>query len=163
VQKFLINAPRDDVASMRANLGHDPVATQTMGVAALDHLRRISDPNGSGYFGQANFNRHLQALDPKLGSLLDRNTIEQLETLGNVSRYTQAQPRGSFVNNSNTLVGALAEHAANAAEGVANVAAKGIPVGTITRKVLQNRANAKLTKETMAPYGGMDRLSGPKP
>lgn len=163
VQKYIINAPRDDVEAMRANLAHDPVATQTMGVAALDHLRRVSDPNGTGNFGQASFNRHLQALDPKLGSVVSPRTAEQLETLGNVARYTQAQPKGSFVNNSNTLVGALAEHAANAAEGMANVAAKGFPVGTITRKVLQNRSNAKLAKETMTPYGGMKRLPESKP
>lgn len=155
VQKYIINGARDDVETMRENLAHDPNATQTMGVAALDHLRKVSDPNGSGYFGQAGFNRHLQALDPKLGSLLDRNTAEQLETLGNVARYTQVQPKGSFVNNSNTLVGALADHAAHAAEGVVNVATKGIPVGTIARKMLHNRSEAKLAKETMTPYGGM--------
>lgn len=160
VQKYVIGAPRDQLALMRDNLKDNETATQTMGVAALDHLRQSAgiDQSGNGTFSQAGFNKHLQALSPKLGSLLDPNTIEQLETLGNVARYTQAQPKGSFVNNSNTLVGALAGHAANAAEGMANVAAKGFPIGTITRKVLQNRSDAKIARDIMKPYGGLADL-----
>jgi len=160
VQKFIIGAPRDQLALMRENLqGNDP-ATQTMGVAALDHLGQVAGID-RGNFSQANFNKHLQALSPKLSSLFDPKTVEQLETLGNVARYTQAQPRGSFVNNSNTLVGALASHAANAAEGIANVKAGGIPVGTIARKALENRSAKKLAKETMTPYGGLTKLPEP--
>lgn len=160
VQRYVIGAPRDQVALMRENLKDNPTATQTMGVAALDHLRQSAgiDPMGNGTFSQAGFNKHLQALSPKLGSLLDPQTIEHLETLGNVARYTQAQPKGSFVNNSNTLVGALASHAANVAEGGANVAAKGFPIGTIARKVIQNRADAKAAKQILKPYGGLTDL-----
>lgn len=160
VQRYVIGAPRDQVALMRENLKDNPTATQTMGVAALDHLRQSAgiDPMGNGTFSQAGFNKHLQALSPKLGSLLDPQTIENLETLGNVARYTQAQPKGSFVNNSNTLVGALASHAANAAETGANVAAKGFPLGTLTRKVIQNRTDAKAAQQILKPYGGLTDL-----
>lgn len=160
VRKFVINGKRDQVATMRENLKDNPTATQTMGVAALDHLRQSAgiDPMGNGTFSQAGFNKHLQALSPKLGSLLDPQSIEHLETLGNVARYTQAQPKGSYVNNSNTLVGALASHAATAAETGANVAAKGFPLGTITRKVIQNRAEAKAAKQILKPYGGLTDL-----
>lgn len=164
VQKFVIGAPRDQVALMRENLKDNDTATQTMGVAALDHLSKAAGAD-KGTFSQAGFNKHLQALSPKLGSLVDPKTIETLETLGNVARYTQAQPRGSFVNNSNTLVGAMASHAASAAEGLANVKAGGIPVGTFARKALENRSAKKFAKETMTPYGGLDRLppSGDQP
>lgn len=160
VQRYVLGAPRDQVALMRENLKDNPTATQTMGVAALDHLRQSAgiDPMGNGTFSQAGFNKHLQALSPKLGSLLDPQSIEHLETLGNVARYTQAQPKGSYVNNSNTLVGALASHAATAAETGANVAAKGFPIGTITRKVIQNRAEAKAAKQVLKPYGGLTDL-----
>lgn len=160
VQRYVIGAPRDQVALMRENFGDNPTATQTMGVAALDHLRQSAgiDSMGNGTFSQAGFNKHLQALSPKLGSLVDPKTVEELETLGNVARYTQAQPKGSFVNNSNTLVGALAGHAANVAESGANVAAKGFPLGTITRKVIQNRADAKTAKQILKPYGGLTDL-----
>lgn len=160
VQRYIIGAPRDQVALMRENLKDNPTATQAMGVAALDHLRQSAgiDPMGNGTFSQAGFNKHLQALSPKLGSLVDPQTVEQLETLGNVARYTQAQPKGSYVNNSNTLVGALASHAANAAETGANVAAKGFPIGTITRKVIQSRSDAKAAKQVLKPYGGLTDL-----
>jgi hypothetical protein len=158
VQNFVIGAPRDQVALMRQNLEGNDTATQTMGVATLDHLGKAAGVD-KGTFSQANYNKHLQALSPKLGSLVDPATIEKLETLGNVARYTQAQPKGSFVNNSNTLVGALASHAAGAVEGIANVKAGGIPVGTIVRKAVENRGANKIAKETMTPYGGLTKLS----
>lgn len=165
VQKFITGptATRDGVALMRENLSHDPVATQTMGVAALDHLRQSAgiDPMGNGNFGQASFNKALVALDPKLQSLIDPKTAEHLGTLGNVARYTQIQPRGSFVNNSNTLVGALAEHGKNLAEGAANtfLGARVIPVGTMVREAAQKRAAAKATARSLAPGAGLTRLS----
>src|SRR6185369_9270899 len=115
VQKFVTGGTRDGVAQMRANLAHDDTAVQTMGVSALDHLRdqaRVG-PGQSGNFAQAAFNKQLVALDPKLRSLVDPKTADQLGTLGNVTHYTQNQPRGSYVNNSNTAVALFGEHAAN--------------------------------------------------
>jgi len=162
IQKFVIGAPRDDVALMRENLAHDETATQTMGVATLDHLRRQAgiDDMGNGNFSQAGFNKHLQALSPKMPSLLDPQTNEQLQTLGNVARYTQFQPRGSFVNNSNTLVGALASHAADLAEGAGNLAGgRIIPVGSLVRGVLQKNAAAKAAQKSLEPGAGLERLS----
>ena len=166
VHRFITGptATRDGVALMRENLAHDPVATQTMGVAALDHLRQSAgiDPMGNGNFGQARFNKALTTLDPKLQSLVDPRTAEHLSTLGNVARYTQAQPKGSFVNNSNTFVAALGEHAATAAENLVN-AKTGIG-GTLIRKAVEKRQAGKLAQKTMTPYGGLDRLSEiPKP
>lgn len=161
VQRFVTgpSATRNGVATMRQNLADNPTATQTMSVAALDHLRSAAgiDPMGNGNFTQAGFNKALVALDPKLQFLVDPKTAEHLSTLGNVARYTQAQPRGSFVNNSNTLVGALGEHAATAAENLVN-AKTGIG-GTLIRKAVEKRAVNKLAQKTMTPYGGLERLS----
>jgi hypothetical protein len=161
VQKFIIGAPRDDVATMKANLADNDRASQTMGVAAIDHLRKQSglDDLGNGNVSQAALNKNLQALHPKMGSLLPPEQAQQLDTLGNVARYTQAQPRGSFVNNSNTLVGSLAGHGAGALEGMANVAAKGIPVGTLIRRGLENRAAGNTVKRALNPSSGLDRLT----
>lgn len=156
VQKFVIGAPRDQVALMRQSLEGNDTATQTMGVAAVDHLSKAAGVD-KGTFSSANFDKHLQAMSPKLGSLVDPKTVEHLETLRNVARYTQAQPKGSFVNNSNTLVGALASHALNAGESVLN-AKTGIG-GTLLRKAVDNRSAGKIAKETMTPYGGLSRLS----
>lgn len=160
VQRFVISAPRDEVALMKANLAHDPAATQTMGVVALDHLRASAriDADWNGNFTQAGFNKALQALSPKLKSLVAPKTAEQLEKLGNVARYTQFQPRGSFVNNSNTLVASAAEYGASTAEGLANVAAHGVPVGTWGRKMARHvSTNRKISRAT-APGAGLERL-----
>lgn len=159
-KRFLIDAPRDDVATMKANLADNPTAQQTMGVATLDHLRRAAgiDDQGNGNFGQARFNNALQALGPKMRSLVDPKTADQLDTLGNVARYAQAQPRGSFVNNSNTFVAQAAAHAANVLEGAANLKT-GLPVGTMVRKAIANRAQARATHEALKPGAGLGRLS----
>lgn len=165
VQRFITgpSATRNGVTTMRQNLADDPTATQTMGVATLDHLRQSAgiDPMGNGNFTQAGFNKALTALDPKLQSLVDPKTVEHLGTLGNVARYTQTQPRGSYVNNSNTLVGALAEHGKSLAEGAANtfLGARVIPVGTMVREAAQKRAAAKATARSLAPGAGLTRLS----
>lgn len=164
VQRFITgqSATRDGVETMRENLQHDPVAVQTLGVATLDHLRRAAGINdmGDGNFSQAGFNRALQAQSPKMVSLVDPKTSDQLETLGNVARYTQNQPRGSYVNNSNTAVALFGEHAAHLLEKGANSLTGGIvPVGTMVRKGLENRQIQKRTNQALAPGAGLNRLS----
>lgn len=163
IQKFIVGGTRDDLARMRANFADNPTATQTMSVAALDHLRRVSgiDDMGNGNFSQANFNKNLQAMAPKFPSLFDHATRENLSTLGNVARYTQFQPRGSFVNNSNTFTAAAAEAGKTALEGAANVAAKGIPVGTWIRKGLQGKAARDFARESLRPGAGIEELQQP--
>jgi hypothetical protein len=157
VKKFVINGTRDNVETMRANLAHDPAATQTMGVAAIDHLRQSAgvDPLGNGNFSQANFNKNLGNLMPKIQHLMEPEQAAQLETLGNVARYTQAQPRGSTFNNSGSgiLVGQMAK---GMAEHAANAAAKGFPLGTLIRKVAGNRKDAAEAAEALKPGAGIE-------
>jgi len=160
VKKFVIGGSRDDVAIMRQSLGNDPTAVQTLGVAALDHLRDqagISDYRGN--FSQAGYNKALRGLDPKLQALVSPQTAEQLQALGNVARHTQFQPRGSFVNNSNTFVAAAADKAAGALEGAANVAAHGIPVGTWGRSVIGKIRAGKAVERSIRPGAGLENLS----
>jgi hypothetical protein len=162
VGKFITgpSATRDSVATMKGNLADNDRASQTMGVAALDHLRDQAkiDSMGNGNFASASFNKHLEAMRPKLGSLVAPEQAQQLDALGNVSRYTTAQPKGSFVNNSNTFVSALAGHGASALEGVANVAAHWAPVGTFARKALEGRSAGNAVKRALNPASGLDRL-----
>lgn len=160
VNRFVINAPRDDLATMRQNLADNPTALQTLGVATIDHLRsaaRIAD-NGSGNFTQAGYNKALQNLAPKIGSLVDPKTAETLQNLGDVARYTQFQPRGSFVNNSNTFVSQAAKYGGGALEHGTNMAFKGIPVGTIVRGAAQKFSTNKLAQQALAPGAGLGLL-----
>lgn len=160
VRKFITAGKRDDLARMAQTLSGDEAARQTMGVAALDHLRDAArlNPHFEGNFASASFNKALQKLGPNIQSMLPPQAVEQLEQLGRVANYTTAQPRGSFVNNSNTFVAAAADHAKSAAEGVANVAAGGLPVGTWVRRGLEGRATRRQAERAMAPGAGLGRL-----
>lgn len=160
VQRYVLGASRDQAGLMRRNLADDDTALQTMGVIAMDHLRSAArlDPSYQGNFAAASFNKALITLSPKLRSLLPPRAAEQLEQLGNVSRYTTAQPRGSYVNNSNTFVAQAADKAASAAEGIANVAAGGVPVGTWTRRAIEKSRERKRTGRSLSAGSGLDRL-----
>jgi hypothetical protein len=157
--RFVLNGTRDNIATMKQNLAGNDVAQQTIGVSALDQLRDQAKvgPGQSGNFAAESYNKALNAIGPK--NLFDQQTSETLSSLGNVARNVKGQPAGAYVNNSNTFVSQAAEHAKNALEGAANVAAKGVPVGTWVRKAAQSRAAAKETERALAPGAGLSRLS----
>lgn len=164
VQKFVINGTRDNLARMRGTIGGDDTAAQTIGVAVMDYLRDQArlNPNYEGNFAAASYNKALNNnLAPKIRILLPANVVEQVEQLGRVASYTTAQPRGSFVNNSNTFVAAAGSHAVDALEGAANVAAAGIPIGTWTRKGFENAAAKRQVERSIASGAGLDRPSSP--
>lgn len=159
IQKFVTGGTRDNVALMKQNLAHDPVAQQTMGVAAVDSLRDSAGikPDGTGNFTQAGYNKQRLALDPKMKSLISPDQAETAEKLGNVARYTQAQPRGAFVNNSNTFVSAAAEHAGNLAEGMIDKAT-GLPLASMARSALSKRGQKTAVRSMLKPGAGLDVL-----
>ncbi len=160
VQKFLINGNRDAVAKLAEAMKGDETAMQTVRVASLDHLRQAAgiDSGYNGKFSQAGYNKALRGLEPKILSLLGPELAEKVQTLGDVARYTQFQPEGSFVNNSNTLVAQTKEHVANAAEGIANLKAGGVPVGTWVRKNITDRQGKKAAEQMFAPGAGLTKL-----
>lgn len=158
-RKFVIGGTRDDVAKMAENLKDNETARQTMSVAAIDHLRDAAgvNPDGTGAFGQARYNKALRALDPKLRSLVLPGHAETLEQLGNVARYTQEQPPGNFINNSKTFVAAAAEGAKGLAEHAVNSKTLGIG-GTAVRSFAQKRAAKAELRRITAPGAGLDVL-----
>lgn len=157
VRRFVLNGDAAKVDLMRRNLASDPVAGQTISVAALEHLRdaaRISS-DWKGNFTQAGFSKMLQQLDPKAKSLFTPEALETLSNLRDVASNTMFQPKGSFVNNSNTFVAGAAEYGASAAEGAANVAAGGVPVGTWVRKAGQKFKTGKELDNILSPGAGI--------
>lgn len=157
VRRFIINGDRDKVSLMRQNLKDDAIAGQTISVAALDHLRngaRVS-PDWNGNFSQAGFAKTLQQLDPKRQTLFAPDISETLDNLRDVASHIQSQPAGSFVNNSNTFVAGVAKYGAGAAEGVANVAAGGIPVGTWTKQSIEKLVGGRRVDKMIAPGAGI--------
>src|SRR6185503_10530210 len=107
VQKYVVKGKAANIKNMRDNLAADPQAAETIAAGALNYVKSKSGVNlytNEGNFSQAGYNRALSELTPKLEFLLGEQVAERAQALGNVARYTQAQPRGAFVNNSNTFV-----------------------------------------------------------
>jgi hypothetical protein len=161
MEKFVVNGTRDNVKAMIDQLGRDSVAHQHMSAGTLNWLREKAI-DSSGNFSQAAFNKALNQLDKsqKLNLVFNPDASSTLKTLGNVAQYTQAQPRGSFVNNSNTLVGAMAERAAGGLEALGNIGSSkvGLPLGTIVRGQFQNLKAAQQTKKALEPAAGVTSL-----
>ena len=162
VNKYVINANKRDLDAMLQQLGADSEAGQHVKAATINYLKeKAGIVNDNGNFSQSGFNKALMQLDPKLQYLVGEAT-PQLKTLGNVARYTQAQPRGSFVNNSNTLVGAIAQNLAKsvgfAAEKGINAVVPGAQLGTAIMERRAVNAAKQATKESLKPGAGT-RLS----
>lgn len=160
VEKFVINGVNKNVKTMVDNLGPESVARQNMAAGTINWLRdRAGVVNDTGNFSQAGFNKALKRLDDVRNTelIFTPQTATQLRTLGNVARYTQAQPRGAFVNNSNTLVGAMADRVANALEAGTDVVfggQYGFPMGSFVRGKVRGIKEEKATKKTLAVGAG---------
>lgn len=159
VQKFVISAPRDQVAMLSQAMQGNDQAAQTIRVAVLDHLRDQArlNPLYEGNFAAASYNKALRQLDPKLRHLLPSETADNVERLGRVAGYATSQPKGSFVNNSNTFVAQAANYGADALEGAANVSTFGIPIGTWARKGFEGIKKRREVKSALAPGAGLGR------
>jgi len=158
VRKYVAGGKTSNVQNMMQNLSNDPVNSELVASGLMDHIRSqagVDLRTGSGNISQAGLNKSLQNLGDKTRIVLGPEASQTVEKLGNVARYTQEQPRGSYVNNSNTFVASVANAAKSSAEGAANVAAHGIPVGTWTRQALARRADAKSVASSLEPGAGL--------
>lgn len=157
-RKYIAGGKTSNVKNMMQNLSNDPVNQELVASALMDHIRQqagVDLRTGSGNISQAGLNKAIQNLGDKTRIVLGPEASQTVEKLGNVARYTQEQPRGSFVNNSNTFVASAANAAKSAVEGAANFAGHGIPVGTWTREALARRANAKEVARSLEPGAGL--------
>ena len=152
MEKFVINGVNKNIETMVNHLGKDSPARQHMAAGTINWLSDKAGIYGEKpNFSQANYNQALKKLDDvnNIPQIFDAQTASHLKTLGNVAGYTQFQPRGTFVNNSNTLVGSLAEKGKNAiAFGVekgGNLLVPGLQLGTT---VMESRARRAAEAET---------------
>jgi hypothetical protein len=159
--KFVINGVNKNINTMIDTLGRDSVAHQHIKAGTINHLSdKAGIVDGRGNFSQANYNKTLKKLDDvnNFGVIFDPDSQLRLKTLGNVAAYTQFQPRGHYINNSNTLVGYLANKAAGGAEAVGNVAGfkfmGGIPVGTMVRQRVQESKAKTRAQRALEPGAG---------
>lgn len=159
--KFVINGVNKNINTMIDTLGRDSLAHQHMKAGTINYLSdKAGVIDGRGNFSQANYNKTLKKLDDvnNFGAIFDPENQLRLKTLGNVAAYTQFQPRGHYINNSNTLVGYLANKAAGGAEAAGNVAGfkfmGGIPVGTMVRQRVQESKAKTRAQRALEPGAG---------
>ena len=156
IDKFVVNGVNKNINTMVEHLGRDSPAHQHMAAGTVNWLTdKAGIVDGNGNFSQAGYNKALKKLDDvqNLNAIFNQEAASQLKTLGNVARYTQAQPRGAFVNNSNTLVGSLAEKAGKGVsmgvEKGLNVAVPGLQLGTSVMEMRARRAAEAETKKAL--------------
>jgi hypothetical protein len=161
VGNYVVRGKVANIQQMKANLSADPVANQAIAGAAVNHLIEKSGANPvTGNFSQAGWNKALKTdIDPKIDLLLDPKSAQHVQALGRVAQLTQAQPRGSYVNNSNTLVAGMKEVGKAGAEFKTNLAFGGLPVGTGIRKGMEALARRNALKNTLAPAAGVTKIS----
>jgi hypothetical protein len=155
ISKNVVNASNKDFADIMELIADDPIAKQHLASGTLDLIIRDST-DASGNFLTGKFAKHINnlQLNGKLVPLFEKEAAT-LQKIANASKIVGARPKGSFVNESNTLVGAMAEYAKSAAEHGTNVAFKGLPVGTVGRNILNKRAAKKELQETLNPVSGV--------
>lgn len=159
-------AARADVATMAQNLSDNPQATQALSAATVDHLTAQMKADAStGNFTQAGYNKALDGLGQKVPMLVDPETAHNLQAVGNFAKRAQVQPRGAYVNNSNSATALLAEGAKAAATHGTNMLFGGFPVGSVAAnlgsRVLGARSAANAAAKAVEPGAGISaNLSG---
>jgi len=113
INKFVVNGKKNDIDTMVAHLGADSQAREVMAAGIVNWLKSKSgiSSDGQGTFSQSGFNKALDNIDPKILNIVGPEVNKQLKALGNTARNIQERPVGGYVNESNTLVGTLAEKA----------------------------------------------------
>lgn len=164
VQKYVAGGKTANLQNMIQNLSNDPVNRELVASGLMDHIKSqagIDLRTGSGNISQAGLNKAIQNLGDKTRIVLGPEASQTIEKLGNVARYTQEQPRGSFVNNSNTAV-TLMGHAGSltkaAVERGVNAVVPGAQLGSWARESLANRANARDVARSLEPGAGLSAV-----
>lgn len=159
VTKYVVNGTGAGVQNMMKNVGSDTTVAQLIRAGVMDDLRDAAGVDlrtgelRSGNLSQTGLNKAITALGAKRGLVFDPTVAGTIDTLGRVARYTQEQPAGSYVNNSNTLVGQIADKAKTVAEGAINMKTAGSG-GTIIRRAIDSHKNRKAVEKALAPRAG---------
>ena len=147
-----------NVQTMMEALGKGTDGQYAVAANIVDYLTNKS-VDRQGNFSQASFNKALKELDPKLQNIFDGATAQTLRDLGEVSKKVMAQPMGSFANNSNTFVAAIADKLGKGAEQALNLAIPGASIGTAAAQVRARRAGRKFEEQSLKPLAGVEGKS----
>lgn len=165
-RKYVAGGKAANVQNMMQNLSNDPMNAELVRAALMDHLRSqagIDLRTGSGAVSQAGLNKAITNLGDKTRIVLGPEASQTVEKIGNVARYTQEQPPGSYVNNSNTFVAKAAEAGKSILEGTANktIGLGVVPVGTLVRQGIAKNALNKQIRRSLEPGAGVQSKAVP--
>lgn len=168
IEQFVLRpaATVRDAEALRQVVAKDPEALGMTRAHILTWLKEKALSGATdevGNFSQSRYNAALKSIgERKLTAFFDPEEIGQLQRIGRVASYTQAQPRGSAVNNSNS--GALV--AGGALDALDRIAAR-LPVGRDTvQAMVRSRQQAQAVDVAPsivqpAPAGRLRELAGP--
>lgn len=107
-KNYIIGGSLREAREVAGHVGQSPVIKDAI-VAHLKDKALNSHSDEVGKFSQSAYNKALEAIgDRKLSLFFSPEELAQLRAVGRVASYTQVQPVGSAVNNSNsatTLLG----------------------------------------------------------
>jgi len=156
IQNFVVRSKNADFQNSLNLLKDNPQAIEHLRSGTLDYLTREAT-DASGNFSTAKFNKAINKMDVdgKLDALFGGDA-QMLRNLVKTGQYVEARPRGAFVNESNTFVAGAKALAASGLEKALNATtANVVPIGTMGREALQNRAIKQQTKEALKPGAGV--------
>ena len=157
IPSLVLRSKNTDFANTLNLLSDNPKALENLRSGTLDYLLKDST-DASGNFSAAKFTKHINNLDvnKKLFALFGENT-ETIRNLSKTAQRIEARPKGSFVNESNTLTGLGAfakEYAGKALEKIPGVKTVTAPI-TVVKDILQERAAKKQLEESLKPGAGI--------
>ena len=156
IQNFVVRSKNADFQNSLDLLKDNPQAIEHLRSGTLDYLTREAT-DASGNFSTAKFNKAINKMDVdgKLDALFGGDS-QMIRNLVKTGQYVESRPRGAFVNESNTFVAGAKALAASGLEKALNATTANIvPIGTMGRKALQNRAIKQATKEALKPGAGV--------
>ena len=156
IPKVVLRSKNADFTKAVDMLKDNPDAIKQLRAGTLDYIIREST-DASGNFKTGKFTQMVNNLDvnKKLTALFGKDS-QIIKDLAKTGQLIESRPRGAFVNESNTSVANMASnYAKGAAEQGLNVAAKGLPIGTMGRQFLEKRAANKQVAETLKPGAGV--------
>jgi hypothetical protein len=162
-KNYVLGGNRANLTQFQTDLAYNPLAQQRISAIGMDSLRDkagIDMRTGTGNFMQKGYNGQLEKLHQanKVDNFFpDPQINQQVNSLGNVARYTQELPTGHTVSTANSLTAAL-PYIQNAAEMGTNLMFKGVPVGTAVRKGASMIGAARAAKATMQVGAGLKTL-----
>ena len=156
IQKHIFGSKNFEFEKNIELLQNSPETLKYVKSGTLDYMKSAAT-DSSGNFSTATFNKLVKNLDEngKLDILFGQDA-ELIRKLGRTGQRIEFRPKGSYVNESNTLTGSVSEKAKSAAEDVVNLATSktGIPVGTIARSQFKKIGENKKAKESLRPSAG---------